>query len=345
VKILLAGDDFIGNEILAREITARVSFQPDFSTLTLPWPSIPFGPVAEVEEASDCEDKVVESVGGVEVIVTQMAPLTARVLARADSLRLIVCTRGGPVNVNVQAATARGIAVTCTPGRNAIAVAEYAVMLMLAAIRRLPEAHTSLVGGRWRSDLYAYSECGTEIAGSVIGLIGFGEIGRRVADIVSAMGARVLVFDPFVSGASLSGETALVSMNELLERANVISLHARLTADTRGMIGAAELAKVRPGTVLVNTARGALLDYGAAIRALEVGSLGALALDVFPEEPLPKDSPLLRMPGVVLSPHLAGATRETAERAAVVAALEVDRYARGQPLAHVVNGRDTRASQ
>lgn len=345
MKILLAGDDFIRNEILAREITARVTFQPNFTTLTLPWPSIPFGPVAEVEEASDCEDKVVESIGGVEVVVTQMAPLTGRVLARADSLRLIVCTRGGPVNVNTQAATARGIAVTCTPGRNAIAVAEYAVMLMLAAIRRLPEVHMSALGGRWRSDLYAYSACGTEIAGSVIGLIGFGEIGRRVADIVSAMGARVVVFDPFVSRASLSGETVLVSMNELLERANVISLHARLTADTRGIVGAAELAKVRPGTVLVNTARGALLDYGAAIRALEVGSLGALALDVFPEEPLPKDSPLLRMPGVVLSPHLAGATRETAERAAVAAALEVDRYARGQPLEHVVNGRDTKASQ
>lgn len=341
MKILLAGDDFVRNDILAREIVARVPIEPDFTMLALPWPQLPFGPVAEVDEASDCEDDVAEAVTDAEVVVTQMAPLTARVIGGALALKLIVCTRGGPVNVNTEAATERGIAVSCTPGRNAVAAAEYTLLLMLAAMRRLPEAHASLAAGEWRSGMYAYAECGSEIAGSVIGIVGLGEIGRRVATSVRGLGGHVIAFDPFVSRDAVGDGVEMVSLTELLERADVITLHARLTAGTKGMIGAAELARVRPGAVLVNTARGALLDHDAAMRALESGRLGALALDVFPEEPVPP-SPLLRMPRVVLSPHLAGATRETAERAARVAALEVDRYARGEPLAHVVNGIDPR---
>lgn len=342
MKILLAGDDFVRNDILAREIAARVPIEPDFTMLTLPWPQVPFGPVAEVDEASDCEDDVAEAVTDAEVVVTQMAPLTARVIGGAPALKLIVCTRGGPVNVNTRAATERGIAVSCTPGRNAVAAAEYTLLLMLAAMRRLPEAHASLTAGQWRSGMYAYTECGNEIAGSVIGIVGLGEVGRRVATSVRGLGGHVIACDPFVSRDAVGDGVEMVSLTELLERADVITLHARLTAGTTGMIGAAELARVRPGAILVNTARGALLDHDAAMRALESGRLAALALDVFPEEPVAPDSPLLRMPRVVLSPHLAGATRETAERAARVAALEVDRYARGEPLAHVVNGIDLR---
>lgn len=338
MKILLAGDSFVRNDILAREIGARLPTEPTFSAITLPWPEVPFGPVAEVDEASGCEDELAEAVAGVEVVVTQLAPLTARVIGGASELKLIVCTRGGPVNVNTPAASKRGIAVSCTPGRNAVAAAEYTLLLMLAAMRRLPEAHTSLAAGEWRSGMYAYDECGTEIADSVVGIVGYGEIGRRVGASVRGMGGRVLAHDPFVSPAAGGEGIELVSLPELLERADVITLHARLTPETKGMIGAAQLARMRPGAVLVNTARGALLDYAAATGALEAGRLGALALDVFPEEPVPADSPLLRAPRVVLSPHLAGATRQTAIRAATVAALELERYARHQPLAHVVNG-------
>jgi D-3-phosphoglycerate dehydrogenase / 2-oxoglutarate reductase len=337
MKILLAGDNFIRNDLLAERIRARVAVDADFSAISLPWPEVPFGKVAEVDEASDCEDELVAAVPETEVVVTQMAPLTDRVLREAHALRLIVCTRGGPVNVNIAAATAHGIAVTCTPGRNAVAAAEYTVLLMLAAMRRLAEAHTSLAAAEWRSGLYAYDECGSEIAESVVGLVGLGAVGRRVATIVRAMGARVLAYDPFVERNSVH-DVVLVPLDELLAHADVVSLHARLTPETRGMLGADALARMRPGAVLVNTARGALLDYDAAVDALRSGQLGALALDVFPEEPVPPGSPLLRMPKVVLSPHLAGATRQTAMRAAMVAATEIERYVRQAPLQHVVNG-------
>ena len=335
MKILLAGDGFVLNDLLERELLAVPSIRSELTKIVLPWPAVPFEPVAEVDEASGSEEEIIRVIRDAEVIVTQMAPLTARVLAAAPALKLVICTRGGPVNVNLRAATERGIAVCSTPGRNAVAVAEYTLLLMLAALRRLPEAHASLAGGEWRSGLYAYGESGGEIADSVVGIVGLGEIGRRVAATVRAMGARVIAHDPY---ATSSDGVELVPLGELLDRADIVTLHARLTPETRHMISAAEIARIRPGAVLVNTARGGLLDYDAALRALASGRLRALALDVFPEEPVPATSPLLRARGVVLSPHLAGATRQTAARAAATAANELDRYARGEPLMHVVNG-------
>ncbi|HEV8669142.1 MAG TPA: NAD(P)-dependent oxidoreductase [Candidatus Limnocylindria bacterium] len=335
MKILLAGDGFVLNDLLERELLAVPSIQYELTRIVLPWPAIPFGPVAEVEEASGSEEEVIRALRDAEVIITQMAPLTARVLAAAIALKLVICARGGPVNVNVRAANERGIAVCPTPGRNAVAVAEYTLLLMLAALRRLPEAHTSLVGGEWRSGLYAYGESGGEIADSVVGVVGLGEIGRRVAASVRAMGALVIAHDPY---ATSSDGVELVPLDELLERADIVTLHARLTQETRHMIGAAEITRMRPGAILVNTARGGLLDYDAAVSALASGRLRALALDVFPEEPVPATSSLLRARGVVLSPHLAGATQQTAARAAAYAARELDRYARGEPLMHVMNG-------
>lgn len=336
-EILLAGDNFVRNDLLGAAIKERLAGAAAFTTLTLPWPQVPYGRVAEVDEASDCEEELVEAIADAEILVTQMAPVTARVLERARALRLIVCTRGGPVNVNVEAAAARGIAVSCTPGRNAVAAAEYALLLMMAAQRRLPAAHDSMVAGEWRSWMYDYDECGLELGGSTVGVIGLGEIGRRVAALVRAVGATVLAHDPFVAPEDAGG-TDLVGLDELLAESDTVTLHARMTPQTAGMIGAAELSLMKPGAILVNTARGGLLDYDAAVAALRSGGLGALALDVYATEPLPVDSPLLTMDRVVLSPHLAGATRQTATFAAAIAAEEVSRYVDGQPLRHVVNG-------
>lgn len=336
MTILLAGDSFVRNDILAAALKTALSDVPPLHELTLPWPEIPFGAIGEVDEASGSEDELLDVIGDAEIVVTQMAALTSRVLAGAANLRLIVCTRGGPVNVNVRAAAERGIAVSCTPGRNAVAAAEYSVLLILAAMRRLGVAHTSTVAGEWRSSMYAYSECGQELAGSTVGIVGLGEIGRRVAGLLRGLGANVVGYDPFVDAGSIDIE--LLPLDELLRRSSVVTLHARLTPDTKGMIGARELALMPPGAVLVNTARGGLLDYDAAASALESGALGAVALDVYPTEPVTSDFPLLTSPNAVLSPHLAGATRETAERAAAMAAAEIRRYLSDEPLAYVVNG-------
>ncbi|HEY0692767.1 MAG TPA: 2-hydroxyacid dehydrogenase [Kribbella sp.] len=330
ISALLAGDHFVGNDLLATALTGLEGAAFDFRRITLPWPLTPYGRVAEVDEASDAEDELIAALPGVEVAITQMGPFTERVLAAAPDLRFLVCCRGGPVNVNVAAAAQRGIAVCSTPGRNAGAAAEHTITLMLGALRNLPRLQRTLEDGEWRSDLYAYDECGGELGGATVGLIGYGAIGRRVARVMLAFGAHVLVVDPAIDPASPPDGAEVVKLEELLRRSDVVSLHARLTDQTRGMIGPEQLALMPRGGVLVNTARGALLDYDATVDALESGQLGCAAFDVFPAEPVPAGARLLTAPNVVMTPHLAGATRQTAHRAASIAADAVAAYLAGR---------------
>lgn len=327
-RVLIAGDHFVTDALVLDALRAELGADAVAPTvLTLPWPYQPYGPIAEVDEASGDEDELIAALSGVEVAITQMAPFTSRVLAAADALKLIVCCRGGPVNINVKAASERGIEVRTTPGRNAVAAAEHTVALLLAALRQIPARHASVRAGEWRSDLYALTECGTELAGATVGLVGYGAIGSRVARILRAFGAEVVVHDPYLTDPA---ETS-VPLPELLSSSTVVSLHARLTDETRGMIGAAELARMPRGAALVNTARGGLVDYDAVVDALESGQLGAAAFDVYDTEPVAADSRLLTVPRTVLTPHLAGATVQTAERAARLAAEAVSAYLAGRP--------------
>ncbi|GIJ57441.1 2-hydroxyacid dehydrogenase [Virgisporangium aurantiacum] len=329
MRVLVAGDHFVTPELVIRALDDDA----DVTTLMSAWPYEPYGPVAEVDEASGDEDELIAALDGVEVAVTQMAPFTDRVLAAADALRLVVCTRGGPVNVNVAAATKRGVVVCATPGRNAVAAAEHTIALLLAALRRIPDVHPTVRAGEWRSDLYALDAAGHELSGSTVGLVGYGEIGARVARILRAFDAEVLVYDPYAE----QGPGFVTDVDELFARSSVVSLHARLTPETRTLVDAARLARMPRGGVLVNTARGGLVDYDAVVDALESGQLGAAAFDVFATEPPAPTDRLLTASNVVLTPHLAGATVQTARRAAEQAAAAVRAYARGDRPAAVVN--------
>lgn len=313
-RVLVAGDAFITPDLITDALAAAGLDDLDIGTHCGPWPYQPFGRVAEVDEASDTEEELLALVPGAEVIITQMAPLTRRVLDAADALNLVIVTRGGPVNVNLAAAAERGIEVRTTPGRNAVAAAEHTIALMLAALRFLPETHASVLAGQWRSDLYALDAVGTELSGTTVGLLGYGAIGQRVARILRAFEATVIVHDPYAQ------DVESVGLDELFARSAVLSLHARLTDETRGVVDATRIGRLPRGAVLVNTARGGLVDYPAVAAALQSGQLGAAAFDVYDAEPLPLDSPLRTAPHVVLTPHLAGATRQTATRAARLAA-------------------------
>ncbi|MFE0172930.1 2-hydroxyacid dehydrogenase [Streptomyces sp. NPDC059002] len=335
--VLAAGDHFVLPRLLTEEVRKATDGTVDVRELTLPWPHTPFGPVGEVDEASGTEDEIIEALQGVDVCVTQMAPLTERILADCPDLKLMCVSRGGPVNANVEAATRHGVAVCYAPGRNAVATAEHTLTLLLAAARGVGDTHTDLRAGVWRGDYYDYDNCGIEIEGATVGLIGYGAIGSRVAKVLVAMGAHVLVHDPYVKPELLAGIAEQVSLDDLLTRSRIVSLHARVTAETTGMIGAAQLAKMPRGSVLVNCARGALLDYDAACDALDAGQLSGAAFDVYPQEPVPADSRLLKTPGIVMTPHIAGGSQEVAHKAARIVAAEVARFLRGEPLAHCAN--------
>jgi D-3-phosphoglycerate dehydrogenase / 2-oxoglutarate reductase len=330
-RVLAAGDHFVLNRLLIDAVRAEVTGELEFAELTLDWPLVPFGRVAEVDEASGTEEQLIEALGDAEICLTQMAPLTRRVIEASPRLRLIGIGRGGPVNANLRAAAEHGVAVCCAPGRNANATAEHTLGLILAAARRIPQTHAELVAGRWRSDYYRYDAVGIELRGSTVGLIGGGAVGHRVAELLAAFGAHVLIHDPYLTE---SGVAELVSLDELLSRAQILTLHARVTPETTGMVGAPQIAAMPTGSIIVNCARGTLLDYDAVCDAIDAGHLFGAAFDVFPEEPIPAGSRLLSTPGIALTPHLAGASRQTAANAASILAKDVARYLRGEPLLH-----------
>ena len=328
VKVLAAGDNFILPATFARALESELGDRVDISELLLPWPDTPFGAVGEVDEASGSEDELITALVGNAGLVTQLAPVTERVLDASPDLRFIGVSRGGPTNVNVDAARARGVLVVNVPGRNGIATAEMTLGLLLSAFRRIPLAHGTLLRREWKGDFYRHDEVGREVSGSTIGLVGAGAVGSHVAAVLAAMGAEVLVYDPYLPAGALEGTVTMVSdIDELFTRADAVSIHARLTPETAHLVDARRIALMRPGGILVNAARGGLVDYDAVADAIEAGHLGAAAFDVFPDEPVNMDERILTLArqgyDVVCTPHIAGASTQTAERAALGVAREL----------------------
>ncbi len=338
-SVLAAGDHFVGPHLFADALHRQVpEHDLEVRTLCLPWPVEPFGPVAGVREASGTERQMLDALPGVEVVATQMAPITADVLAANPQLRFVGVCRGGPVNVDLDAATEHGVVVSYAPGRNAAAAAEFAVGLILAALRRIPGSDAELKEGHWRGDYYAYDNAGLELDGGTAGLVGYGAIGRIVARVLRAFGAHVLIADPFVRAEEAAADgVEPVELDELLRRSSVVSLHARLTPETEHLLNADNLTLLPRGAVLVNSARGGLLDYTPLPELLKSGHLGALAVDVYDIEPPPRHWPLFDAPNVITTPHLAGATRQTAHRAAEIVAGEIARFLDGERPRFVAN--------
>jgi len=247
-------------------------------------------------------------------------------------LRAVASTRGDPNNVDIPGATAAGIPVLNTPGRNADAVAEMAVALLLAATRHLLTADADVRSGNmFRDGTIPYQRFrGWEIAGRTAGLVGLGAVGRALRWRLSGLGLRVIAHDPY-------NEEAQHSLDELLDEADVVSLHAPVTDDTVGMIGARQFAAMRDGVVFVNTARAQLHDTDALVEALRAGRVSAAGLDHFAGERLPTDHPLVGMPNVVLTPHIGGATWNTEARQAQMVADDLEALLSGNTPAHIVN--------
>ena len=276
---------------------------------------------------------VVDFVGDAEILVTHLAPLPRSVFIRLPRLRLVAVARGGPVNVDMAAAREFNVRVVNAPGRNASAVAEFTIGAILAETRKIRAGHEALRVGVWRGDLYRAELTGRELSELTIGVVGYGHVGTRVVTLLRAFGARILVCDPYVAllAEDLAAGVEPVEFAQLLAEADVVTLHARVTAKTTGMIDARALARMKPGALLVNTARGPLCDYAALYDALRSGALGGAMLETFAIEPAPPDWPLLRLPNVTLTPHIAGASLRTVANAAEQAAEEVRRYLAGEP--------------
>jgi D-3-phosphoglycerate dehydrogenase len=274
-------------------------------------------------------------IGDYEAIVIRSATkLTPELIERAGRMKVIGRAGVGVDNVDIPAATKRGIIVANAPQSNVIAAAEHTVALMLALARNIPQAHAALVDGRWERSKYG----GIEVYEKTLGILGFGRIGQLVAARAKSFDMRVVAYDPFVSAERMSqlGVEHVESSDELYARADIITIHLPKTPETENWLDAEAFAKMKDGVRVINCARGPLLDDAALADALRSGKVAGAALDVFREEPV-TDHPLFGMPGVIVTPHLGASTTEAQDRAGVQVAEQVVAALTGGVATNAVN--------
>ncbi|WP_058910164.1 2-hydroxyacid dehydrogenase [Entomohabitans teleogrylli] len=259
----------------------------------------------EGAEAVTLPDALLSGAEDVDILITQFAPVNAAVFDKLTKLKYVGVLRGGVENVNQQVAKARGIEVMNTPGRNARSVAEFTVGMILAEMRNIARSHDALRDKIWRRDSPNHQAI-PELGGKVVGLIGLGHIAQLVAGFLSGFGSEILFYDKYVEGHDRYEKVD--SLDELVQRADVVSLHARLTPETENLINARHFALMKNSAIIVNTARSGLINEGDLIAALKTGEIMGAALDTFDDEPLPDDSAFYTLDNVTITPHIAGST-------------------------------------
>jgi D-3-phosphoglycerate dehydrogenase len=356
------------------------------------------------------EDEMARLISGKDILVTSYDPITRRVMEASPNLRLIVCTRANPVNVDIGGAREKGILVSYAPGRNTTCTAEFTVALMLSVMRKIPMAYAALKSGRHLAPAAAADSAasaaaaspaasvtsaataapvvsvgsaasvtpadsaapvtsaasppadrratktaepglrddvtwalgasspyvlykGFQMSGHTLGVVGYGGVGREVARICRSLGMKILAADPFIAPETLEAGDEQVEMDELLARADVVTLHCKDTPETRGVINRDAFEKMKSSAYFINTSRGALVDETALIEALRARKIAGAALDVFDGEPLPENHPFVaELDNIVITPHIAGATYDAIDNHTRLLVRDVEHFLRGEPL-------------
>jgi Phosphoglycerate dehydrogenase and related dehydrogenases len=272
----------------------------------------------------DARDELLQACAAADaLIVRNRTRVDAALLAAAPKLRAVGRLGVGLDNIDVQACRARDIAVLPATGANARSVAEYVIATALVLLRGAYTHSHEVAAGKWPRNALSG---GLEAAGRTLGIVGFGGIGQLTAQLARGLGMRVVAHDAMVDAAApIWTQTGVepVALDDLLARSDVVTLHIPLTAETAGLLDASRLARMKPGAILINTARGGIVDESALAQALRSGALGGAAIDVFDQEPLPAGSPLADAPNLILTPHIAGLTREANERVSSLVAQRV----------------------
>lgn len=342
MKILVVGDPYMPATVFERAL-APLAAEHEFSFLQIDGGS-GFQPQTPSERAireyAGAPASVAGRLSDEEALVVHGAPVTDAVLGASPKLKLVCCARGGPVNVDLAAASRLGIPVVTTPGKNAEAVADLTLALLLMLARDIPGAlrFVATSGDLGGSAFEGSGLFGRDLAGQTLGLVGFGQVGTRVARRALAFGMTVLVYDPWVERARIDGPGVSSSgLTDLLARSDFVSLHAQATVENKNLFTRGQFEAMRRGAYFVNTARETLVDEDALYEALISGRLAGAALDVIRPRPGGGAHPLTALDNVICTPHIGGATRETLVRGSQMIAEEIRRFAAGQPLIHVAN--------
>ena len=301
-------------------------------------------------------DELTERLQGKDVLITSYDKVTRQVIENCGDLKLIVCARANPVNVDHQAAKEKGITVSYTPGRNSDATAEFAVALLLNLIRHVSEANNAILSGKAILDEVPteiktdvtwgkVKEChpyvqfqGPQIHGKTAGIMGYGSIGRRVAAILKGFGANLVIYDPYMSKVEVDAPgIELVDFETLLERSDFISCHMKVTEETKGIFDKHAFSHMKKGAYLVNNSRGAVIVEEDLIEALRTHQIGGAALDVFAYEPLYKGHPFVtgELENLLVTPHISGACPDAIANGTILLVEEVRRFAQGKKMLYV----------
>jgi D-3-phosphoglycerate dehydrogenase len=276
------------------------------------------------------------------LLVRSQTQVTADIIDAASNLQVIGRAGVGVDNIDMEAATRRGVIVVNAPTGNTVSAAEHSVALMLSLARHIPAANASLKAGEWRRSEFM----GTEVNGKTLGIVGLGNIGSEVARRARAFGMRLIAFDPFVSvDRAQNLQVELVTLEDLIKEADFITLHVPMTAQTKMLIGAKELAVMKPTARIINAARGGLVDEEALATAIKEGKLAGAAVDVYPKEPPPPDNPLFGLEKAVVTPHLGASTSEAQALAASDVVAQVIDIFNGKPARYAVNAPFISAEQ
>lgn len=335
MKISIYGDRFmkadVFEEVLKRDLGLKdvVFYKTDAA-----WPDEPFhnefgeGDFANIKEYLGNAEEVVKAIGDSEILINHMAPISEEILKKTPNLKFIGVSRGGPVNIDLEACKKFGVTVSNAPGRNASAVAEFTVATILAETRLVTKGHQSMVDGQWRGDLYRYDITGKELCEMTVGLVGYSHIGKRVRNLLLPFGCKIIFADPFVEPDEIDKQYNItrVSKEELIKNSDVVSIHARVTKDTEKFFAENEFKNMKKGSYFINTARGPLVNYDDLLKYLQNNHLGGAALDTYDVEPLPEKHPLRKLNNVTLTPHIAGASIRTVYYAAEVIAEDLKNY-------------------
>jgi len=285
-------------------------------------------------EAYTVPDEIIEAVKDAEIIITQFCPISRKVIDACKNLKFIGVLRSGYENVNVKYATEKGILVYHTPGRNATAVADFTVGMLISECRNIAKSHRNLKNGQWVRD-YANAAVVPDLSNKTAGIIGLGQVGQKVAQRLHGFDMTILGYDPYVK--KVPEYFKMVSLEEIAQNADFLTMHTRLDKATERMINADFLRMVKPGAYFINTARSGLVDEKALYEALSSRQLIGAALDVFDVEPPPKDYPLLTLDNVTVTPHLAGGTVDAFLNSPKLLAKEMIRYRTGEMSGFIVN--------
>ncbi len=267
----------------------------------------------------------------IEIFVTEVDTLDREVFQACPQLRLVCDCRGNPSNIDVSAAAENGVVVTNTPGRNAVAVAELTLGLMISLLRFIPKGQDLIRQGKVNESTY-FELQGTEISGKTVGLVGFGAVARELAKRLQGFDVQLLAYDPYVPAETAEKfNVKLVDLDTLLISSDIVSNHLPVTDETRGILDAVKLSLLMPSSFFINTGRAATVDEKALLHLLKQKRIAGGAFDVFGKEPLPLDSQYLQLENVVLTPHIAGATKEIATHQAKMVCEDIDLFLKKQP--------------